>query len=651
MKPIAGTAWLTAAEIATLGLPGIPKSARAVREWIAAEGWAERFSADGKPLARARRSRGGGIEYHASLLPAEAQHRVLRPDPIVPAPSNDTLGDDNELWERFDQLPASAKSEASRRMSILADVDALVSAGSTKTAAVASVALSSHVSVRTIENWLAAVRNVQPTNWLPRLAPQYKGGGKPIEIDPDAWQALASEYHRTAKPAFAESYNRLVEEYARPRGITLPSPKTLKRRLDRETSPLVAVARREGREALRRMTPPLKRSIADLHAMEAVNIDGHQFDVFVQFEDGSIGRPILIGIQDLYSRKLLAYRIGRTENTSLARLAFADLFREWGIPVRVVVDNGRAFASRALSGGSKTRFRFRLQDDEAAGVLTQVGVKMHWTLPYRGSSKPIERAWRDLCGQIAKHPAMDGAYTGNKPDAKPENAGSRAIPIEEFRQRVARGIAFHNARSGRRTEAAAGRSFDETFAASYAVHPIGRATDAHLRLALLEAQERRCHRQHGSITLMGNDYWSEDLLHLRGQKVIVRFDPENLHSDLHVYRKDGAYVCAAPVRNRTGFFDQESAKERAKAEAKLNRLARLHAEQQGLIDAADLARLLDGSPDPAPRPAPGATRIIRHRGQTVAALKAHPQAQTEPASPSFIDNALAGKAMHLRSVE
>jgi hypothetical protein len=166
--------------------------------------------------------------------------------------------------------------------------------------------------------------------------------------------------------------------------------------------------------------------------MQVVNVDGHKFDVFVQSEDGHIDRPVMVGIQDVYSRKLLAHRIGETENTILTRMVFADLFRDYGIPPHALLDNGRAFASKALTGGAKTRFRFKIKDTDQLGVLPSLGVNVRWTLPYRGSSKPIERAWRDLCEDIAKHPAVAGAYTGNKPDAKPENYRDRAIPIAEF---------------------------------------------------------------------------------------------------------------------------------------------------------------------------------------------------------------------------
>lgn len=490
----AASHWLTAAEIAARRLPGLPADKRAVNACAKAEGWAAQTAADGSPLARRRAAQGGGTEYHVSVLPDAAQAVVKARGMVAqgaPVPSNDTGNAAAESWAWYDQQSGSTKTEAARRMAILMEIDALMTAGATKTEATKSVASRHGDGARTIANWFALVDRVARADWLPRLAPQYKGGGKAVEIDPEILQIIMTDYLRPEKPAFAACYNRLVEDYAQPRGIAVPNAKTLKRHMDRKISAGLKKLKREGRESLRRTTPPQRRTVADLHALQAVNVDGHTFDVFVDFGKDAKGkaiiqRPVMVGIQDIYSRKLLAHRIGETECTLLTRLAFADLFREHGIPPHAVLDNGRAFASKALTGGSLTRFRFKIKDTDATGVLTALGVETHWTMPYRGSSKPIERAWRDLCEEIAKHPAMSGAYTGNKSDAKPENYAERAIPIAEFRAHVARRIAAHNARAGRRTEMAQGESFDAVFAASYAVSPIGKATPDQLRLALSE---------------------------------------------------------------------------------------------------------------------------------------------------------------------
>src|SRR5690606_13947366 len=120
---------------------------------------------------------------------------------------------------------------------------------------------------------------------------------------------------------------------------------------------------------------------------------------------------------------------------------------------------------------------------------TQLGVEVHWTTPYSGQSKPIERAFRDLCNDIWRHPAFVGAYTGNNPNAKPEDYGSRAVALDEFYRIVSQEIREHNRRTGRRSRVCAGQlSFDQAFRESYARAPIRKASEEQLRLFLLAAE-------------------------------------------------------------------------------------------------------------------------------------------------------------------
>lgn len=651
MTSVPASSWYTAAEIARFALPGMPSCKRRANARIIAEGWASRTAADGSPLARARAARGGGIEYHASLLPDDAQARLPRPVGQPPLAANDgNATAASASWAVYQASPAAIKVRAERRLAILTAVETAIATGTRKTAAIATIARQHSVSERAIAGWFTDVSGVAIADRLPRLAPRYKGGGKESDIDAEAWRILKSDYLRAEKPSFAACYNRLVEDYARPNGIVLPHAKTLQRRLDREISKSLKRAKRNGREPLRRSVPPQLRSVADLHALEAVNVDGHTFDVRVQWEDGRIGRPVMVGTQDVFSRKLLSHRIGETESTLLTRMAFADLFRDYGIPPHAIMDNGRAFASKAMTGGALTRYRFKIRDTDATGVLTALGVTVHWTLPYRGSSKPIERAWRDLCEDIARHPFCHGAYTGNAPGNKPENYGHRAVPIAEFRAHVARRIAAHNAREGRRTETARGASFDTVFAASYADCPIGKAPTDQLRMALLEAIDRRCNRETGAVTLAGNVYWSPEMVELAGEAVTLRFDPDQLHGDVHVYRRDGRYFGAAAVIAATGFFDKAGAEKRSRLEKDLRKKVRAAEDAADLLRVDQLAKIYAGPVVPAPLPEPTVVRPVRHRGNTAAALKSIPQAQAEPVVSDFADQFAAG-VTRLRVVE
>lgn len=639
--PSEDDAWFTASELEELGLPGLPGDKRSINRRAEAERWATRLGPDRQLLVRKRKGRGGGVEFHCSLLPGEARIELARRGIIRTRPVEAASGQDT-AWAWFDKQSAKVKAEAQRRLDIVGAIELLCEAGSTRSAAVATAADHHGVGQSTLWNWLRAIEGIPRTDWLVALAPRRQGGGAEAEIHPDLWQAFVSDYLRDSRPTLTSCYRRTAR-MAQSRKIPMASERTFRRRLEREYPAAVLTLKREGEEALRRSIPAQRRSVADLRALECVNIDGHKFDVFVKTPDGRVIRPIMVTIQDIYSRKMLAWRIGGEESAIQARLTFADLFRNFGIPAACVLDNGRAFASKWISGGAKTRFRFKVRPEDPTGLLTSLGIKIHWAMPYRGQSKPIERGFRDLCDSIAKHPACDGAYTGNNPMAKPESYGSKAVEWDRFLALVDEEIAAHNAQTGRRTETAGGRSFDDAFFESYAASTIGKATPEQLRMALLAADQKLINRQTGEIELHGNRYWHPELSSRRGERVTVRFDPDALHSEVHVYDLEGRYITAADLIADTGFHDASGAKEAAKRVAEFRKATKAQANAAALLSPDQLADLQAGVA-PAPTPRAGAVRPVRPAGTAIGLPKPETPASSDPAALTPLERMRIGRA-------
>ena len=463
------------------------------------------------------------------------------------------------------------------------------------------------------------------------------------EIPPPAWETFRADYLRLERPAASACYERL-QRVAEKEGWPLPSYATFLRRL-REIPRQVRVLARKGREALQRSYPAQVRDHTVYRALEAVNADGHKFDTFVRFPDGEVCRPVMVAWQDISSGKLLSYRVGKTENADMIRLAFGDLAGRFGIPEVAVLDNGRGFASKWMTGQTKTRFRFKIKEEDPQGVLVALGVNVRWATPYHGQAKPIERAFRDLCESVAKHPALSGAYTGNSPSNKPANYGARAVDLAEFMKVLDDEIMRHNARSGRRGRACNGRSFDEVFNESYAAGPIRKATREQLRLCLLAAENVTCSRQDASITLHKNRYWSECLAQHAGCKVVVRFDPQDLHGAVHVYRLSGEYIGQAECTQAAGFGDTEAAREHAMKRNQYNRKTKeLLALERTMTPQEVAAQLPQAEPEGAPPrtqvikmvPAPAAKRA---GGQDVETVRQE-EDRAEPGGMAKLLNAL-----------
>lgn len=548
--------------------------------------------------------------YSLASLPAELHTAVLlKRTPVSATATHErsarrTWSQEQikSAWQSYERRPTAQKDIATRRQRALLAIDALV-----RESGMGLLQARAHVAAQlqregfrggspaSLARWAADVEGADRKDWIALLVPDYMGRTSTVEIPQPAWDTFKADYLRLSAPSATSCYERL-ERTAAQKGWTLPSLRSFERRIEREIPRQVQILAREGDEALMRTYPAQERDRSVFHALQAVNADGHKFDVFVRFGNGVVARPIMVGVQDLASGKLLGWRLAETESADLARLAFMDVVKRYGIPEKVWLDNGRGFASKMLTGGVANRFRFKVREEDPTGVLVNLGMEIHWATPYHGQAKPIERAWRDLCDRVARHPAFEGAYTGNKVDAKPENYGTRAIKIEQFVAVLEQEIAAHNARTGRLAKVCAGRSFDQVFSESYAVAPIRKATEEQLRQMLLAAEVVHANSQDGSVRLGGNRYWCEALAGHAGQRLTLRFDPDNLHTSVVAYTMAGVFVGEADCIAAVGFADTQAAKEHSRARKQYRRSAKDMLKAERRMDAAAVAAQLPAPP-------------------------------------------------------
>jgi transposase InsO family protein len=627
LNPAQTDRWFTLAELAALDLPGIPNTRRGLAMQADREEW-NHEAAEGR-LWRRRQGRGGGIEYWIGVLPSFTQAKLLAKEAAQnPAPARDTalrqLSDD-AAWQGYDRAAEKHKQSAAKRVAVLDAVETLLAQGRSRTVAIMEVAATHGVSRTAIYAWAALVEGVARAHWLARLVPQYVGAKGPrAACADDAWEWLRARYLLPNRPTF-EACWRDLQQVAVQKGWQLPAARTLRRRIDALPATVVAW-HREGPDATDRMFPAQRRDRSMLHALQWVNADGHKFDVFVKWPDGTVARPMAVFFQDLYSGKLLTWRVAQAETGDTFRLAFSDVVEKYGIPGAVTIDNTLAAANKTMSGGLKRRFRFKVREEEPLGIFASLGVAVHWAKPFSGQSKPIERAFGDLARDIARHPAFVGAWTGNKPTDKPHDYGKKSVPLAEFLAVLEPAIAEHNARPGRSALNCRGRSFDDTFAESYAEAPITRATEAQRRIFLLAAEEVRVRRD-GTIHLLGNRYHDARLVELRGRNVALRFDPDKLHAPVHVYLANGDYFCTAECWADQGFGDTEAARRTATAVRQRRRGLKLLADAEARISAEQLARDIAAAqrdiPDP---PAP---QVVRPLFRGAVALKPKPETEEE----------------------
>lgn len=603
--------WVTAKDC--VGLPGMPKTQHRIR------GRLDELSGQLEEVFR-KKAGSKAFEYHISVLPPVAQAALLKKegkitvgDKVISIPkvkSSKTYCRE-ALWARWNKAGISAQEKAKKILKAVQAVQHLVNNRVPKMDAYNTVCDEYGIALSTLRRSCTKVKDIDEVDWAPMLLDRYKEAKQQerkkrlAHIDNEAWQFFKSDYLRLEKPAFAKCYERLLDTAAY-HGWEVPSVDSLKRRLKLEVPIEQQIALREGEHALLMMYPPQERTVADLHAMEWINGDGYQHNVFVRWFNGEVLRPKTWFWQDIYSRKIVAWRTDVSENTDSIRLSLMDCFAKFGIPKELTIDNTRAAANKWMTGGVPNRYRFKVKEDDPLGIIPMMGIKLHWSSVLlgkgHGQAKPIERAFGvgGLDEYVDKHPALAGAYTGPNPMAKPDNYGETAVDAETFLQAVAKGVEMYNAKQGRQTEVCQGyMSFNDAFNSGYENAVIRKATPEQLQLMMLQAEAVKVSR-HGTITLDAggslkgrkNRYYHEAMTQYIGQKLVARFDPLQLHESIEIYTLQGVRICTAECLERVGFGDTQAAREHKRKRTQATKAHKIAALAQKDMEAIEVAAMM-----------------------------------------------------------
>jgi transposase InsO family protein len=502
-------------------------------------------------------------------------------------------GADDALWSAFARKSAKVRAAAERALAAVQAIEAKHKAGKSYREATDEVSSDTGYSVSTLYDLRKKVRGAAPADWLPILAADYKGGGRPADPWEDGWRHFLSFLKHAAPQTPLTVAYRETDREAKAKGWAWPSYGTVHNRwraLPKGERALI----RSGTEALARAYPSQQRTVAHLQAMQVVNLDGRKADFFVRWEDGTISRPIVIALQDVHSRLILGHRFSKTEDADTTKALLLDVFDHFGLFDELVTDNGRAFASKKIAGGAGRPFRGKRDDDEVSGLLALCGVRVRFAIPRHGQSKPIERGFRDVAMGIDTRPEFKGAYCGNRPDAKPEDFSGNPVDIAVAREVYARELDHHNTQTGRRTEMAKGTlSFREVFEASYATRPDRKLAAAQRYFFMHDVAYLKPNKTTGALKKDGFEYWSRDhqdiLVQHANATVAVYFDPNNRSNPVTVLDAEGRMLVERlPCLVRGRFDSTEDARTHARAKAQYKRAAKQKVAAMNLMSDAEL---------------------------------------------------------------
>jgi len=293
------------------------------------------------------------------------------------------------------------------------------------------------VSVRSLYRWHHAFRK----SGIEGLVDRY--GADPAERvtrSPEAIETFYSLY-RTQSQHSVERCHVVTLHKCEKRGWPWPQSLSATRRWLAEHDDLaITCLLREGTAAyMRKFAEHVEFAEESVQPGEKFVGDHSQFDFWVDW-DGDQVRPWITTIQDRRARVICGYHIGKIPHSDSILRALHMAFRDWAIPERIVLDNGKDFQSRVLVGASKQEVRelrkvhgrnwrkvlerdAHLVDIDTrefrwGGILAELQVKLTTTLPYSPWSKGTqERFYGTMHSQFDKTFAT---YCGRNAVTRPE---------------------------------------------------------------------------------------------------------------------------------------------------------------------------------------------------------------------------------------
>lgn len=354
-------------------------------------------------------------------------------------------------------------------------------------------------------------------------------------FSPDAVKMFHTLYLTDRQPSVKACYRYVCQEAER-QGWRVPSYDTV-RRYVQALPRTVLIGKREGTKALEdKVLPYMVRDTLhkSLHSLDLVVGDHHQIDVAV-LDGDKIVFPWVTAWMDVASRKLVGWCISTQPNGNTIAYALRKVITDYGVPSTIYMDNGRDYRSRQLNGTDR---RIRVQmDSETEGIFQRLGVKTTFAKAYNAKAKLIERFFNTVGAQFSRFvPGYRGAGVKTRPESLKELVENKKLyTLAELTTHFGAFVEnIYHQENHKTLKMSPNQYFTEH------TLPRERISKEDLRLLMMKSMPRVVGRN--GVKLFDSYYTSEALQEHLGQRVIFRYDPEDL-SQVYAYSsEDGRMI-------------------------------------------------------------------------------------------------------------
>ncbi len=410
--------------------------------------------------------------------------------------------------------------------------------------------------------------------------------------------------------------------------LPLASDQTFTREIMRSIPPAARVLCREGmKKCTDTMLPYIRRTYEDLNSNDIWVCDNHTFDVFVN--DGRHEKPIrvyLTAFQDVRSRKFMGWYVTLSPSSSATLAALRRGIEAYGIPRRILSDNGREFLTFDIGGRGFRRTKKASEGEhEVPTILDHLGIEFRTAMVRNARAKIIERAFLDVKNEFSK---MFEGYTGGTVAERPERLKKTGKDADNFTllpefieyvYRYITGIFNKHPHTG---VGMGGKSPDRVYAACLTEQRVATAEQLNLMM-LRSTRMQKVGRDGVRLELFGQKlYFNSHELNFYhiGRKVYVRYDPDDL-AEVRVYDDRDRFLCTAQQSGALGYFeDKEKVQEAVRENRQYMKAVKTWKEQnvkkamnelELMVWQAEQNLLEDGV-----RPDPKVIRIVTADGET-----------------------------------
>lgn len=344
--------------------------------------------------------------------------------------------------------------------------------------------------------------------------------------------------------------------------------------------------------------PYIKRTYGDLHSNDIWVCDNHTFDIFV--DDGEHKKPIrvyLTGFLDVRSRKMVGWYVTDAPCSDATLQALRRGIEKYGIPKRILSDNGREFLTHDIGGRGFRRDGRKEDEHRIPTILDNLQIEFRTAMVRNARAKIIERAFREVKECFSR---LFEGYTGGtiaeRPERLKEMAGkaSNFTPYAEFCSYVDTYMdGWFNCQEhsgvgmGHRTR---NRVYAEQLV------EVRKASPEDLNLMMMRNTRMQTVKRDGVVLkLYGTEvtFWSRDLTYDHiGEKVYFRYNPDDL-SEVRVYDERDRFLCTAQQQTALSYFaDKSEVAEKMKEQRQFEKFVAAYKKNKGIQAEDKLALVL-----------------------------------------------------------